>query len=207
MFTKQEKEKYALHETIEKVYNFIKSNPKDQHGKNSIHWIAHYMSTLNEYASKCDSVVEIGVNQVCSTWAFLHSNPSNGVLSVDIDLQRTEYMKKIGLSENIWLTWAKHLAEKEQVAFSAVQSDSLQVELPEHDLLFIDSKHTYSHLRDELKLHGRRAKKYIILHDTTLFPELNDAINEFLLDNKNYKVEKVFNDTPGLTIIKNTDNE
>ncbi len=208
MFTEEQKEKFGLYDSIQEVYDFISSNPDDQKGKNSMQWIAHYMPTLNEYAQKCDSVVEIGVNQVCSTWAFLLARPKDGVLSIDIDLQRTNYMSnRLGLSENIWLSWAKHLSEKEEVAFSAVESDSREVTLPEHDLLFIDSEHTFEQLDAELKLHGKKAQKYIILHDTTLFPELDRAVDNFLDMNKNFQVEKVFTDTPGLTILRNTDNE
>ena len=206
MFTEEQKNQFGLYGSIKEVYEFISSNPDDQKGKNSMQWIAHYMPTLYEYSKKCDSVVEIGVNQVCSTWAFLLANPKDGVLSVDIDLQRRGYMERHNLTENIWLQWAQHLSEKENVPFSAVESDSLEVELPEHDLLFIDSEHTYGQLKAELSLHGASAKKYIILHDTTLFPELNKAVQEFMAVNKNFEIEKVFSDTPGLTILRNTDN-
>jgi len=86
MITEQLKEQFGLFPTIEEMYNFIKSNPKDQKGKNSIQWVAHYMETLYNYAKECDHVTEIGINQVNSTWAFLHANPKKGVVSIDIDL-------------------------------------------------------------------------------------------------------------------------
>ena len=202
--TETQKEQYGLYNTIEEMYNFTSSNPTDQKGKNSMQWIAHYMPTLYEYTLKCNSVVEIGVNQVCSTWAFLKAKPEGGVLSIDIDLERSAYMQKIGLDKNIWLHWAKHLSTQEQVAFNAQECSSLDVELPDHDLLFIDSDHTYNQLSQELKLHGNKAQKYIIMHDTTLFPELNRAINEFREVNTHFVVEKVFDNNPGLTILKNT---
>jgi len=198
----EQKEKFGLYETINEVYDFIASNPSDQKGKNSMQWIAHYMPVLYEHAKKCDSVVEIGVNQVCSTWAFLNARPKDGVIAVDIDLNRSAYMSSIGLSENIWLTWAKHLAEKEEVPFSPIESDSLQVELPNVDLIFIDSLHTYSHLRSELFLHGLKANKYIILHDTTLYPELVNAVDEFLNQHEQFVIKKQYTDTPGLTILE-----
>ena len=201
----KEKEKFGLYETIEKVYDFIASNPSDQKGKNSIQWIAHYMPILYEHSKDCDSIVEIGVNQVNSTWAFLNARPKNGVISIDIDLNRSAYMTQQGLSENIWLSWAKHLSEKEEVAFSPVESDSLQAELPEIDLLFIDSLHTYEHLRAELFLHGPKAQKYIILHDTTLYPELVNAVDEFLNAHEQFVIKEQHWDEPGLTILKRDD--
>ena len=204
-YNKVVKEQFGLYDSIEEVYNFIASNPVDQKGKGSIQWIAHYMSTLNEYAQKCDSVVEIGLNQVCSTWAFLLARPKNGVSSFDIDLHHGP-VKHLDLSENIWLQWAKHLSEKEGVIYSATEANSREITLQDHDLLFIDSEHTYEQVDIELKLHGKKAQKYIILHDTTLFPAINRAVDNFLSINNNFVVDKVFNDTPGLTILKNTNN-
>ena len=169
-------------------------------------WIAHYMPVLYKYAKQCDSVVEIGVDQVCSTWAFLYAAPSNGVTSVDIDLQRKAYMERHSLTENIWLTWAKELAKKENVTFNPIESSSLEIELPEHDLLFIDSLHTYDQLSQELTLHGNKAQKYIIMHDTTLYPELLQAIDEFIDENDHFEQIEWLKDTPGLLILKNTKN-
>jgi hypothetical protein len=202
--TNEQKEKFGLYDTIEEMYQFITSNPQDQKGKNSIQWIAHYMPVLYEYALRCDSVVEIGLNQVCSTWAFLNANPTNGVTSVDIDLERRAYMARHSLHQNIWLAHAKELTKKENVSYTAIESDSLQIDLPIHDLLFIDSLHEYIHLKRELTLHGHKAQKYIILHDTTNFPDLNQAIGEFLDDNKEFIVDQILKDVPGLTILKNT---
>ena len=201
--TKLQKIEFGLYDTINEMYNFILSNPTDQKGKNSMQWIAHYLPTLFKYASQCDSVIEIGLNQVCSTWAFLKAKPKNGVLSIDIDLERIAYMNTIGLNKNIWLHWAKNLSQKEQIAYSAKECSSLEIELPMHDLLFLDSEHTYSQLSQELTLHGNKAQKYIIMHDTTLFPELNQAIDEFMFNNSHFKLEEKFNDSPGLTILKN----
>lgn len=73
--------------------------------------------------------------------------------------------------------------------FKFVQGDSLELEIPQCDLLHIDSLHTYTHLRQELKRHGNKSQKYICLHDTETFggqgkdgltPGLASAIVEFL---------------------------
>jgi hypothetical protein len=69
------------------------------------------------------------------------------------------------------------------------QGDSLKVEIPDCDLLHIDSLHTYTHLRAELSRHARFCRKWIVLHDTTTFaskgkdgtkPGLMTALREFL---------------------------
>lgn len=73
--------------------------------------------------------------------------------------------------------------------FRFIRADSLQVEIPECELLFIDSLHTYKHLREELRRHAPRCMKWIALHDTQTFgsigkdgskPGLMKAILEFL---------------------------
>jgi hypothetical protein len=78
-------------------------------------------------------------------------------------------------------------------------------------------------LSEELKLHGNKAKKYIIFHDTTtygFFDEIHEdlgsnlsktvsikrglqiAISEFLATNSEWSIDKVFTNCNGLTILK-----
>jgi len=71
MITEKEKKDLGVFDTIEEMYDFVSSSPKDQKGKNSIHWIGHYMHVLKDLASECDSITELGVNEVNSTWAFM----------------------------------------------------------------------------------------------------------------------------------------
>ena len=80
--------------------------------------------------------------------------------------------------------------------------------------MFIDTYHEYNQLKQELKLHGNKVKKYLIFHDTTTFgqfgetfKELNTigiwkAIQEFLDENKNWIIEEKLDNNNGLTILK-----
>jgi hypothetical protein len=45
------------------------------------------------------------------------------------------------------------------------------------DLLFIDTWHNYGHLKRELEFHNSNVKKYIIMHDTTLFGTYSETLN------------------------------
>jgi hypothetical protein len=58
--------------------------------------------------------------------------------------------------------------------FTFHQKDVRLVEIEDTDLLFIDTYHVYEQLRDELALHAGRARRYLVLHDTTTFGETGE---------------------------------
>ena len=53
-------------------------------------------------------------------------------------------------------------------------------------------------------MHGHKVNKYLMFHDTTLCPPLNQAIDEFLKANLNWKIKEVFTNNNGLTILEKT---
>jgi hypothetical protein len=194
--------KYGMYHTIEENYTFIASNPSDQKGRDSIMWIAPYMEVLRKYASECDHVTEFGINQVNSTYAFLAAKP-NKLVSVDIDLNRRASQKiREFKGTNLWLVWAKRLADESGIVFETIQYDSAKVDIEPTDLLFIDSKHTNKHLRAELSRHKDKVRKYIIFHDTTLFGgEIMPPIRDLLAEGVFEEVE-TFKTSPGLMVVK-----
>lgn len=197
--TDSQKIEYGIFSSVEETYNFIKSNPNDQRGKNSMQWIAHYMEKLYELAKECDHITEMGVNEVNSSWSFLNAKPKK-LVCIDITFEYA--YKKRGFGDHIWLESLKELSKKENVELVLIEKSTLDIEIEETDLLFIDTLHTYDHLKKELDLHANKARKYIVLHDTVLFPELNVSIAEFLQKNKNWNVHERFISNPGLTILK-----
>jgi len=199
--TDLQKNEYGVFSSIEETYEFIKSNPKNQCGKNSIQWIGHYMEKLHTLAKECNHVTEMGVNEVNSSWAFLNARPKKLVC---IDITFSKSYGKVGFGNHIWLESLKDLAKKENLNLELIEKSTLDIEIEETDLLFIDTLHTYNQLKQELNLHANKVKKYIVFHDTTLFPELNLAIKEFLEKNKEWFTYEVITSNPGLTIIKNT---
>lgn len=194
--------RYGMFDSIEENYAFVESNPRNQLGKNSIQWIAPYMSILRKYASECKHVTEFGINQVNSTYALLAARPLK-VVSVDIDLHVKPCKSVPEFNKtNLWLIWAMELAKKEGIHFQVIQGDSSSIDVEPTDLLFIDSKHTTSHLRAELKKHKDFVNKYLIFHDTTLFGnELMPAINE-LLKEETFEVVEHVKTSPGLMVLK-----
>lgn len=194
-----------------------KYNEKVNDASGDIH---EHLPTLREYASRCESVVEMGVRGIVSTWAFLkglsESDATNKKLT-SVDIENIDMQNVIGCAREIGID------------MKFVQHDSATVEIDPTDLLFIDTWHVYGHLKRELDLHHSKVTKYIIMHDTEIdgtygesircnwnimeqskksgYPVdeiakgLRPAIDEFLRDQPEWTLEKEFMNNNGLIIL------
>ena len=161
--------------------------------------INEHMPTLKKYAERCEHITELGVRGIVSTWAFLMGNPRT-LISVDIVNPET-----IGHNLQEVYDCAKEL----DIDFKFILGNDLELEIEQTDLMFIDTLHTYEHLKKELTLLSCKVNKYIILHDTVSFglqgedtgKGLLQAMIEFLTDNKDWKIEEQFFNNNGLTIL------
>lgn len=172
--------------------------------------INEHLQVLRELGQECDHITEFGVRNVVSTWAFLAAKPKK-LISYDIEKHPN-------------ISTAYLAAEEAGLNFSFVHADVLKIEIEQTDLLFIDTLHIYSQLRRELELHSSKAKKYIVLHDTSTYaykPEPSEwqtpaimqnyvtddmgiwpAIEEFLSLNPSWSLHKRFYNNNGLTVLK-----
>jgi hypothetical protein len=195
---------------IEKMYLIKSHTPSD---------INEHLPTLLEYTKKCDSVVECGVHDICSSYAFaygLSENQNNKYLLVD------PYKSK-------HIDGFIELCKSEAINATFLEKSDLECPLVETDLLFIDTWHVYGQLKRELAYWHSSVKKYIIMHDTTVdewageairarsngieeanksgFPlhevmkGLWPAIEEFLEQHPEWKIEKRYTNNNGLTIL------
>ena len=152
----------------------------------------------------------MGVRWGSSTIAFLNSDAEE-IISYDIVTN-----KDIQNIENI--------VKETKINHKFIIADSLKIDIKETDLLFIDTLHTYNQLLNELNLHSKNVKKYIILHDTITFGRrdekiyshasnivkkekinkagLRTAMEDFLKNNSDWKIEKDYKNNNGLTILK-----
>lgn len=186
--------------------------------------------TFYHFGKKCDRIVEMGVDYAVSTWAWVASDPKY-LRCVDIRRQPPpqgqhdeieEEVKKMGMDYQFVIADTGHgiLKEIEQ-KFRKVSYPPDQVNLPpyniegEVDLLYIDTYHSYTHLKAELDIHAGKVKKYLLFHDTEYFGErhdydgdkgLNYAIREFLKDNPHWKYLHKVDYGNGLTVLGNTKN-
>ena len=168
--------------------------------------INEHLPTLSEYAQECDHITEMGVREVVSTYALLNGKPKT-LISIDI-----KHPNEFNNSNN--LDDVEKYANEQNTNFTFVQDDTRNIEIDETDMLFIDTLHTYRQLCAELEIHGNKARKYIIFHDTTLYgccdEQSNDsptqglipAIKSFQALNPHWVEEKVFTNNNGLTILR-----
>ena len=180
---------------IDIYYNHYHTIPGD---------INEHFPALKRYAEKCDTVYELGTRAIVSTWALLAGKPKK-LVTVDI-IPPEQY----GGDLQIVIDACK----RDEVDFSFVLGNSLEIEIEETDLLFIDTIHTYEQLSKELKLHANKVKKYIIMHDTESEKDFNlkpsgvtegglgKAIAEFLNSNPVWSVREVFTNNNGLTVLE-----
>lgn len=176
---------------------------EDQYNKHlsEISDMNEHLPTLRQYADGCVHVTEFGVRKGVSLFAWL-SAKVNKVVGYDVF---TPFFYGGATPEEL-----TKLAREEGVEFEFHKQSTLEADIEETDILFIDTLHTYDQLTQELTLHSKKARKYIILHDTVTFGKVGEdgkeglqkAIKEFLTKNKKWVVEKEFENNNGLTILK-----
>ena len=163
--------------------------------------INEHLPTLKSLAEECETVVEMGVRTIVSTWALLAGNPKS-LLSIDI-----KHPEVHGSDIN----QVEQLATEAGIEFSFLEADTTQIEIEECDFLFIDTWHVYDQLKKELELHGNKAKKYLAFHDTVTFglrgetagyAGLLPAIAEFTQANPQWILHQHYKNNNGLMVLK-----
>ena len=149
------------------------------------------MPIIRKYALLCDTIIEMGVRGMVSTWALLAGYPLQ-MASIDI-VDPAEHQGDV--------KEATKVAKENGILWDFLKGSSLDFKFRRTELLFIDTIHSYEQLTQELELHSPRTTKYIIMHDTN-FPEMQKAINEFLTNNNDWKVKEVLNTLTGLTVLQ-----
>jgi hypothetical protein len=198
---------------METNYNIRRDRPSD---------INQHMEILKNYAQQCESVLELGVRGVVSSWAFAYGltlNESQNKLLFCNDLVPCD------------LSLLQSECNLNKVELQSEWCSDLQLEIPDYsfDLVFIDTFHVYGQLRRELQKFSKVARKYIIMHDTTVdaehgearrlglnvrqlskdtgLPEdeiergLAPALDEFLKGSE-WRVREVFTNNNGLTVLE-----
>jgi len=171
---------------LEEAYQFVAKEAVD---------IYEHCPTLVSYAQQCNHVTEMGTRWGASTIAFLYAQP--------------KYLVAYDWKKQSTVNYIAALAGKTE--FSFLPCSTLEVEIDETDLLFIDTLHTYEQLKAELSLHCGKAKKYIIMHDTVKFGKkgqrddeigLGPALKEFLDVNDDWRLHEHFTNNNGLTVLR-----
>lgn len=147
-----------------------------------------HLPVLEFYASLCKHVTEFGFRWGESTVAFLSGCGEGGeVHSYDIAVSKE-------------VDWFKSYQLPCKWFFHHCSTIDPKTEVAETDMIYFDTEHTYKHLKKELELHGRKAKKFIGFHDTTTCAQLDvsghvdqqgilKAIHEYVAANPQWKLQ------------------
>lgn len=158
-----------------------------------------HMETLYGLACECSHVVEGGVRYVVSTWAWLWGCACKGG---EVHSYCWNMLPEI--------QEAIELCASQEVPWHFYEGDWLTRDIPKTDLLFIDTNHFYSQLKEELATHGPRAQRFIVLHDTEHFgqvgadsktPGLWQAVEEFVAEG-DWCIRDHYTHCNGLTVLE-----
>lgn len=225
-------------EFIKETLNLIKNKMEDSKTQleqnyitvcNKQNDLTPYCPLLDHMAAHVSSVIEMGIGPLNlglnSTWGLLHglnrSEAKGPKKYTAIDYP--QHIPNNPLNTHIF--YAQKLAKDLGIDFSFIEANSIEVNIEETDLLFIDTDHRYQHLMQELIMHSPKVKKYIVIHDTSGFyghkedlpfnhekrgelknsPEkygLWPCVIDFLKDNNEWKLLQRYEDNSGMTIIE-----
>jgi len=177
---------------LEREYLWACSTVRDLH---------EHLPCLTMLASGCQHVTEFGISLGMSGRAFLMGLQRPGCQLVSYDLAIDPEAKRLVSVPSI-------------CTYTQIESNVLDIEIAETDLLFLDTRHTYLQLTSELRLHHSKVRKFIVLHDTTSFGHKNEvddgsqkeglipAIQEFLALRPEWTVWRAYWNCNGLMILK-----
>jgi hypothetical protein len=146
--------------------------------------------TYKNYARVVDSIAEFGVYTGLSTAAWLSGNPKR-LRSYDITDENLTMLPDL-----------YQYASQHSIDFEFNIGNSLEIDIDPVDLLFIDTVHKKKHTNAELYRHHEKVKRYIVLHDTTAFPGVFEAVSEFIQQNTQWKIVKRCEIESGLTVLE-----
>jgi hypothetical protein len=199
-------------ELIKQKYELLKNTKSD---------INEHLETLFNHAKECETVLELGVRGCVSSYAFAYGLLNNN--------KQTKHLMMNDLTE-CDIKQLLHYSKKTDLNIKYKWINDLELEVKQnYDLVFIDTYHIYGQLKRELNKFSTITNKYIILHDTevdkihgeclrngwnpaqmayiTGIPieehkeGLQKAVDEFLLNNPEWKIKIVYNNNNGLTIL------
>lgn len=170
--------------TMNELYQRATDTPSD---------INQHCPTLRQLAAACDTVVEFGMRQGVSTTALLAGRPRN---LITVDLYADPIAREL-----------ERLSGETHFEFRL--GSSLDITIPDCDLLFIDTHHTAGQLSQELRRHEARVRHWIALHDTEIFgeqgedggPGLLAALEAFLREHPSWLPRFHARHNHGLTIL------
>jgi len=189
---------------------------------NNVSDIYEHLPTLYNYATKCESIIELGVRKCVSTWSLIYGLLNNNSEKKSIlvnDILECDINELLNVTKDLNV----------DIRYEWINDLELNIE-NNVDLTFIDTWHIYGQLKRELNKFGAITNKYIIMHDTTVDAIEGEtlrfsldaekqsiesgipveeikcglwrAIEEFLENNQNWKLLERYHNNNGLTVLE-----
>lgn len=172
--------------TVEAVFDDVHARPRD---------LEQHMPALRALAENCDTVVEMTGRRE-STVAFLAGRPKK---LVSFTTETDHHTRKAAALVTDSTRYQKH-------ALTAMEPPTV---IPETDLLFVDTVHTYPYVLSLLHRYVAACRRWIVLHDTEVFGArgedgglgLRHAIAEFCDTHRDFAVVDHNPQQYGLTVL------
>ena len=183
---------------IDQEFNRVVNTPTD---------INEHLQDLHDLACECEHVTEFGSRRGVSTRAFLKAPVTLRAYDVYVHEPLT---KLFNIAQNV----------NKDVKY--IKGNTLNVYIEETDMLFIDTWHTAYQLKQELRMHGNQARKYLVFHDTHTYGVVDETENwaanpnrkaienqgllhviiEFVMANPHWHFKRIKTNNNGLTILE-----
>jgi glycosyltransferase involved in cell wall biosynthesis len=145
--------------SLQEVFKWTESQPRD---------LNEHMEAIKRLAAKCDHVTEITKRRE-STVAILAAKPKRVIsYQSEKDTLVTHTLHQVLSQEVGDVTWTSHVG------------DSLEINIEETDMLFIDSIHNAERVKAELDRHGDKVNRFIVFHDVVTYGKVGDNGKEGL---------------------------
>ena len=164
----------------------IQRQQRKAHGK---HYTDNHKA-LAKYGKQCPVQKELGVAQGGTLAALMLTNPKK-LTGIDFKGNRFQPYQRYFVD----------YANQNGIHFEFYDRDSIDpTTVSDCDLLHIDSRHTATHLAQELKLHGDKVRKYIVCHDTQAIPAMITTLKQYI-SGKDWRVIEHHERNVGYTVI------
>ena len=180
-----------IFESVKHFHDEIRECHEKAHGKA---YTAQHDAII-KYGSECETYRELGIMQGATAAAAVVAGFKDLHL-IDIDLKNFNEFKPIFEKENIKMK----VDGKSSLSYRSE-------DLPEVDFLLIDSLHVPGHLKQELKIHAPRVKKYILFHDTFSKTSLHKEVLFYIKTRPQWEVVEYYEKNVGYTLIKRISDE
>ena len=152
-------------------------------------WDTWDTPTLLECARECTTITEFGIFKGCGLATF-SSLPNKKVIGYDITLDLVS-----PIIDDI-----RRLIPK-STELIIRKGNTLDIDIEQTDMLFVDTVHRYDHVKKELIRHSERVNKYIVIHDVNYpkvgNPKVRQACYEFA-DTQGWNVTRDITEYTGL---------